>query len=103
MSDVAKKVYDYEPEKVRERLVDVFGKRKGEATTADLVALTGLPKAQVEAEVKAVSDEYGARLRVTESGEILYSFPEGMRSRYPAASGLRSGAAGRPSRRSRPR
>jgi hypothetical protein len=82
MSDVAKKVYDYEPERVREKLVDVFGKRKGEATTADLVALTGLPKAQVDAEVKAVSDEYGARLRVTESGEILYSFPEGMKSRY---------------------
>jgi hypothetical protein len=73
---------DYKPELVRERIVDVFKKRKGEATTADLVALTGLPKAQVEAEVPAVSDEYGARLRVTESGEILWSFPSGMHSRY---------------------
>ncbi|HOX31281.1 MAG TPA: hypothetical protein PLB91_03065, partial [Spirochaetales bacterium] len=82
MSESAKKVYDYEVERVRERLVDVFNKRSGEATTADLVALTGLPLAQVQAEVKAVSDEYGARLRVTESGEILYSFPDGMRSRY---------------------
>lgn len=82
MSDTAKKVYDYDPERVRDKLVDVFRKRRGEATTADLVALTGLPKAQVDTEVKAVSDEYGARLRVTESGEILYSFPEGMRSRY---------------------
>ena len=44
--------------------------------------MTGLPKHQVDSEVKAVSDEYGARLRVTESGEILYSFPSGMRSRY---------------------
>jgi hypothetical protein len=77
-----KKVYDYDEAKVRDRLVDVFRKSRGEATTADLVALTGLPKAQVDAEVKAVSDEYGARLRVTESGEILYSFPSGMRSRY---------------------
>jgi hypothetical protein len=76
------KVYDYDAPKVRDKLVDVFRRRKGEATTADLVALTGLPKAQVEAEVKAVSDEYGARLRVTDSGEILYSFPSGMRSRY---------------------
>jgi hypothetical protein len=82
MSAMAKKVYDYDAGPVRDRLVDVFRKRKGEATTADLIALTGLPKAQVEAEVAAVSDEYGARLRVTESGEILYSFPAGMRSRY---------------------
>ena len=82
MSAAQKKVYDYDESMVRDRLVDVFKKRKGEATTADLIALTGLPKAQVEAEVKAVSDEYGARLRVTESGEILYSFPSGMRSRY---------------------
>ena len=90
MSAAARKVYDYDPGRVRDTLVDVFRKRKGEATAADLVALTGLPKAQVDAEVKAVSDEYGARLRVTESGEILYSFPAGMRSRYrgfgPAAS-----------------
>jgi len=82
MSAITKKVYDYEPSRVRDSLIDVFRKRRGEATTADLVALTGLPKAQVEAEVKAVSDEYGARLRVTDSGEILYSFPRGMRSRY---------------------
>ena len=82
MGDTAKKVYDYDPARVRDRLVDVFRSRRGEATAADLVALTGLPKAQVDAEVKAVSDEYGARLRVTESGEILYSFPDGMRSRY---------------------
>ena len=82
MSATEKKVYEYDAAKVRDTLVDVFRRRKGEATTADLVALTGLPKSQVEAEVKAVSDEYGARLRVTESGEILYSFPSGMRSRY---------------------
>ncbi len=82
MSGTQKKVYDYDTGKVRDRLVDAFRKRKGEATTADLVAVTGLPKPQVDAEVKAVSDEYGARLRVTESGEILYSFPAGMRSRY---------------------
>jgi hypothetical protein len=77
-----KKVYDYEVERVRDRLLDAFRDRRGEATSADLVALTGLPKVQVETEVKAVSDEYGGRLRVTESGEILYSFPSGMRSRY---------------------
>ena len=73
---------EYKPELVRDKIVGVFKKRKGEATTADLVALTGLPKSQVEAEVPAVADEYGARLRVTESGEILYSFPSGVKSRY---------------------
>jgi hypothetical protein len=82
MSSAEKKVYDYVPERVRDQLVDVFKKRSGAATTADLVAITGLPKHQVETEVKAVSDEYGARLKVTESGEILYSFPSGMKSRY---------------------
>jgi hypothetical protein len=82
MSSTQKKVYDYDATKVQDRLVDVFKRRKGEATTTDLVSVTGLPKAQVEAEIKAVADEYGARLRVTDSGEILYSFPAGMKSRY---------------------
>lgn len=82
MSATQKKVYDYDAAQVRDKLLDVFKKRKGEATTADLIALTGLPKVQVETEVVAVSDEYGARLRVTDSGEILYSFPSGFRSRY---------------------
>jgi len=67
---------------VRDRLVDAFRRRKGEATTADLVALTGLSLERVKEELPAVSDEYGARLRVTESGEILWSFPRGFRSRY---------------------
>ncbi len=73
---------DYKPALVQEKILGVFRKRQGEATTADLVALTGLPKAQVEAELPAVADEFGARLKVTESGEILWSFPDGMRSRY---------------------
>ena len=82
MSAKETKVYDYNTEKVRERLVDAFRGRRNEATAADLIALTGLPASQVQAELPAVSDEYGARLRVTESGEILYSFPDGMKSRY---------------------
>ncbi|MCX7024010.1 MAG: hypothetical protein NT080_05250 [Spirochaetes bacterium] len=77
-----KRVYDYNPGVVRDALVGAFRARKGEATVADLVAATGLPNYQVQTEVRAVSDEYGARLRVTESGEIKYSFAGGMRSRY---------------------
>jgi hypothetical protein len=76
------KVYDYDSGKVRDALVSLFKRDRDEATVADLVASTGLPEHQVATEIKAVSDEYGARLKVTESGEILYSFPDGMRSRY---------------------
>ena len=76
------KVYDYKAEAVRDRLASEFRRNHGEATVADLVVRTGLPKYQVETEIRAVADEYGARLRVTESGEILYSFPRGLRSRY---------------------
>ncbi len=82
MSEKQTKVYDYNVDKVREKLVDVFRSRRNEATVADLIATTGLPAIQVQTELPAVSDEYGARLRVTESGEILYSFPDGMKSRY---------------------
>ncbi len=76
------KVYDYSREAVRDTLVDAFRSRRGEATVADIAALTGLPLPQINAELPAVSDEYGARLKVTESGELLYAFPEGMKSRY---------------------
>ena len=76
------KVYDYKSGAVRDRLASEFRKSRGEATVADLVVRTGLPKYQVETEVRAVADEFGARLRVTESGEILYSFPRGLHSRY---------------------
>ena len=69
-------------EALRDSLVDAFRKKSGEATTADLVAATGLPLSRVEAALPSVSDEYGARLRVTESGEVLYSFPRGLHSRY---------------------
>ncbi len=82
METTTKKVYDYKPELVRDKLVEALKRRGREATANDLVALTGLPKAQVQAELPAVSDEFGARLRVTESGEILYSFPSGFKSRY---------------------
>jgi hypothetical protein len=77
-----KKVYEYSPDKVRSALKTSFKKRGREATLADLVADTALPRVQVEEQLPALADEYDARLRVTESGEVLYSFPRGMRSRY---------------------
>ncbi len=76
------KVYDYKRDAVQARLVSALKKRRGEATSADIVALTGLPKYQVDSELPAVADEFSGRLKVTDSGEILYSFPRGFTSRY---------------------
>lgn len=76
------KVYEYDKTAVRDKLVRAFRTSARESTKADLAGLTGLPLYQIEAELPAVGDEYGASLKVTQSGEILYSFPGGMRSRY---------------------
>lgn len=79
---MADKVYEYDGDAVREKLVRAFRTRAGEATVADIASVTGLPLAQIDAELPALSDEYGARLKVAESGDLLYSFPGGMKSRY---------------------
>lgn len=76
------RVLDYNKDVVRDSIVQAFRRRNGEAAPADIVAFTGLPKAQVDAELPAVADEYDGRLKVTDSGEVLYSFPQGFRSRY---------------------
>jgi hypothetical protein len=77
---VAQKVYDFPLEKVEDQLVSYLKKQRGESTVADMIAGTGLPKYQVEQAAKAALDEYAGRLKVTESGELLYYFPNGMRS-----------------------
>jgi hypothetical protein len=77
-----KKVYDYSADKVKTQIVEVFRSRRNEATVADVIASTGLPKVQVDEQLPAIADEFGARLKVTQSGEMLYSFPEGFKSRY---------------------
>ncbi|PKL09724.1 MAG: hypothetical protein CVV51_02270 [Spirochaetae bacterium HGW-Spirochaetae-7] len=78
----AVKVHEYDEAAVRESIVRAFRERRGEAAPADIVAFTGLPKIQVDTELPAVADEFGGRLKVTESGEILYSFPDGLHSRF---------------------
>lgn len=75
-------VLDYNKYKVQADILNAFKQKRGEAAVADIVAYTGLPKPQVDAELPAVADEYSARLKVTGSGEILYSFPHGFKSRY---------------------
>ena len=74
------KVYDFPMAKVEDRLVSFLKTRRGESTVADMISGTGLPKYQVEQAAKVVLDEYAGRLKVTESGELQYYFPSGMRS-----------------------
>jgi hypothetical protein len=67
-------------DKVEGRLVSYLKRRRNESTVADMIAGTGLPKYQVEQAAKVVLDEYAGNLKVTDSGELLYYFPVGMRS-----------------------
>ncbi|MDR0389255.1 MAG: hypothetical protein LBH73_04235 [Spirochaetaceae bacterium] len=63
-------------------LISVLRKNHGKATAADLTAKTALPLETVRELASAAADEYSGRLEVTQSGEILYSFPRGFTSRY---------------------
>ncbi|MDR2483987.1 MAG: hypothetical protein LBD55_01165 [Treponema sp.] len=67
---------------VYRKVTDAFKKQRNGATVADIVAKTALPLSTVRELVPLVADEYSARLEVTESGEILYSFPRGFTSKY---------------------
>ena len=67
--------------KAYEEIIRAFKTRKKGATPADIAADTGLALYTVRELVPRAADEYGGRLEVTESGEILYSFPRGFTSR----------------------
>jgi hypothetical protein len=64
------------------RLTGALRRRREGVTAADMVAGTALPLETVRELLPRASDEYRGRLEVTESGEILYSFPHGFTSRY---------------------
>ncbi|MDR3138928.1 MAG: hypothetical protein LBT95_04565, partial [Treponema sp.] len=64
------------------KITGAFKTRRQGATIADIVAQTALPLQTVRELVPLAADEYSARLEVTESGEILYSFPRGFVSKY---------------------
>jgi hypothetical protein len=68
--------------KLYEKVVTACKARKKGATPADIAADTGLPLNTVRELVPKAADEFSGRLEVTESGEILYSFPKGFNSRY---------------------
>ncbi|MDR2097954.1 MAG: hypothetical protein LBP37_05475 [Spirochaetaceae bacterium] len=63
-------------------ITGAFKRQRGGMTIADVVARTALPLATVRELVNEVADEYSGHISVTESGEILYSFPSGFKSRY---------------------
>ena len=65
-----------------EKLKGIFKKNWSGITLADAAAGTGLSLTQIRDLAPLAADEYSARLEVTESGEILYSFPQGFKSRY---------------------
>jgi hypothetical protein len=69
-------------QKAYRKLVGVLRHKRGRATVADLAAETALPLDMVGDLANAAADEYSGRLEVTQSGEILYSFPRGFISRY---------------------
>jgi hypothetical protein len=65
-----------------QKVLTAFKKQRNGATIADITAKTALSLDSVRELVSLAADEYQARLQVTESGEILYSFPHGFVSKY---------------------
>jgi len=66
---------------VERALVQALRPRKGRATLGDLVVDTGLPKAQVEENVRAMLSLYRSHLAVDEAGELLYQFDPALKRR----------------------
>ncbi|MDR0656577.1 MAG: hypothetical protein LBG22_09720 [Treponema sp.] len=64
------------------KVIEIFRRQRKGATIADISAKSGLSLQKVRELVPRAADEYSARLEVTESGEILYSFPRGFTSKY---------------------
>ncbi|MDR3249271.1 MAG: hypothetical protein LBT39_10855, partial [Treponema sp.] len=65
-----------------EKVSAALRRQRTGATVADIVAKTALPLSTVRELVPVAADEFSARLEVTESGEIRYSFPRGFVSKY---------------------
>lgn len=76
-------VLELTAEEVRSRLVAALRRQNYEATVSDLVVATGIPKREVEEALRLLSHEFFGSHQVTESGEVLYCFPRGLRKRRP--------------------
>jgi hypothetical protein len=69
-------------DRVYRRIIEALRRRREGASAADITAATALPLEKVKELLPRAAGEYQGRLEVTESGEILYSFPRGFTSRY---------------------
>jgi hypothetical protein len=76
--ETTKKVYDFAFDQVRDQVAGAFRRQGNKGTVADVVAQSGLPKHQVETVLPAVVSDCRGQMAVTESGEILYKFPQGL-------------------------
>jgi hypothetical protein len=76
-------------------ITGAFKKRPEGLSVADVVARTALPLETVRELINYVADEYSAHISVTESGEILYSFPSGFTSKYRGFKAVMGRALGR--------
>jgi hypothetical protein len=65
-----------------QRVVNSLKRKKKGTTVADVCADTALPLVTVRELLPKAADEYSGHLQVTQSGEILYLFPDGFSSRY---------------------
>jgi hypothetical protein len=74
----SKKVYDFSFDKVRDQVARALRRHDAQGTVADVVGLSGLPRYQVEQVLPAVVSDCRGQMAVTESGEILYRFPQGL-------------------------
>ncbi|MDR1866721.1 MAG: hypothetical protein LBQ77_00460 [Treponema sp.] len=75
-------MYQIKEKEAYKRICKAFKDQPKGATAADIVTKTALPLSTVRKLSLAVIDEFSGRLQVTESGEILYSFPHGWKSKY---------------------
>jgi len=65
-----------------QKIINALKRNKKGVTAADVCSATALPLQTVRELLPKAADEYGGNLQVTQSGEILYSFPSGFTSRY---------------------
>ncbi|MCL2242909.1 MAG: hypothetical protein FWC03_00390 [Treponema sp.] len=69
-------------DKTYQKIIQSLKKRKNGATVADISSVTALPLSDVRELLPRAADEFSGHLKVTQSGEILYTFPNGFTSRY---------------------
>jgi len=69
-------------DKAYKNIFNALKRKKNGVTPADVCAATALPLRTVRVLLPKAADEYNGNLQVTQSGEILYSFPNGFTSRY---------------------